>query len=98
MPATILIRCSQPLRLILTGEPGGGDPVRATASLRGYPALLNGSVSLGLFSYPIYRLAIIAVGLIVAVALALFITRTRIGMLVRAGGHASRYGAGAGCR
>ncbi|MCA3596168.1 MAG: branched-chain amino acid ABC transporter permease [Methylobacterium sp.] len=49
------------------------------------PPLLNGSVSLGLFSYPVYRLAIIVVGLVVAVALALFITRTRIGMLVRAG-------------
>jgi branched-chain amino acid transport system permease protein len=49
------------------------------------PPLLNGSVSLGLFNYPVYRLAIIVVGLVVAVALALFITRTRIGMLVRAG-------------
>ncbi|MCA3631827.1 MAG: branched-chain amino acid ABC transporter permease [Methylobacterium sp.] len=49
------------------------------------PPLLNGSVSLGLFNYPVYRLAIILVGLVVAVALALFITRTRIGMLVRAG-------------
>ncbi len=49
------------------------------------PPLLNGSVSLGLFNYPVYRLAIIVLGLIVAVALALFITRTRIGMLVRAG-------------
>ncbi|PPD15362.1 MAG: branched-chain amino acid ABC transporter permease [Methylobacterium sp.] len=49
------------------------------------PPWLNGSVSLGLFNYPIYRLSIIALGLVVAVALALFITRTRIGMLVRAG-------------
>ncbi len=49
------------------------------------PPLLNGSVSLGLFNYPVYRLAIIVLGLVVAVALALFITRTRIGMLVRAG-------------
>jgi branched-chain amino acid transport system permease protein len=49
------------------------------------PPMLNGSVSLGLFNYPVYRLAIIALGLVVAVALALFITRTRIGMLVRAG-------------
>ena len=49
------------------------------------PPLLNGSVSLGLFNYPVYRLAIIVVSLVVAVALALFITRTRIGMLVRAG-------------
>jgi len=49
------------------------------------PPLLNGSVSLGLFNYPVYRLSIIVLGLVVAVALALFITRTRIGMLVRAG-------------
>lgn len=49
------------------------------------PPWLNGSVSLGLFNYPIYRLSIIGLGLVVAVALALFITRTRIGMLVRAG-------------
>lgn len=49
------------------------------------PPWLNGSVSLGLFNYPVYRLSIIVLGLIVAVALALFITRTRIGMLVRAG-------------
>lgn len=49
------------------------------------PPLLNGSVSLGLFNYPLYRLSIIVLGLVVAVALALFITRTRIGMLVRAG-------------
>lgn len=50
------------------------------------PPLLNGAVDFGLgFAYPLYRLAIIAVGLAVAVLLSLFITRTRIGMLVRAG-------------
>ncbi len=50
------------------------------------PSALNGSVTLlpGLV-YPVYRLAIIAVGLIVAVGLYLLINRTRIGMLVRAG-------------
>jgi branched-chain amino acid transport system permease protein len=35
--------------------------------------------------YPIYRLFIIAVGLLVAVGLYLLINRTRVGMLVRAG-------------
>lgn len=35
--------------------------------------------------YPVYRLMIIAVGLIVALLLYLLITRTRIGMLIRAG-------------
>ncbi|MGO4407003.1 branched-chain amino acid ABC transporter permease [Bosea sp. RAF48] len=50
------------------------------------PSALNGSVQLlpGL-TYPVYRLAIIAVGLLVALGLYLLINRTRIGMLVRAG-------------
>jgi branched-chain amino acid transport system permease protein len=50
------------------------------------PPALNGSVQLlpGLI-YPVYRLAIIAVGLLVALGLYLLINRTRIGMLVRAG-------------
>lgn len=50
------------------------------------PPMLNGSVTLlpGLV-YPVYRLAIIAVGLAVALGLYLLINRTRIGMLVRAG-------------
>jgi branched-chain amino acid transport system permease protein len=50
------------------------------------PPALNGSVQLlpGLI-YPVYRLAIIAVGLLVALGLYLLINRTRVGMLVRAG-------------
>lgn len=50
------------------------------------PSVLDGSVELlpGL-TYPIYRLAIILVGLLVAFGLYLLINRTRIGMLVRAG-------------
>lgn len=50
------------------------------------PPALNGSVQLlpGL-TYPVYRLAIIAVGLLVALGLYLLINRTRVGMLVRAG-------------
>ena len=50
------------------------------------PASLSGPVELlpGLF-YPAYRLLIIAVGLAVAGFLFLFISKTRIGMLVRAG-------------
>jgi branched-chain amino acid transport system permease protein len=50
------------------------------------PPLLDGSVELlpGL-PYPIYRLAIIVAGLLIAAGLYLFINRTRIGMLVRAG-------------
>lgn len=50
------------------------------------PPALNGSVLLlpGL-TYPVYRLAIIVVGLFVALGLYFLINRTRIGMLVRAG-------------
>ncbi|MCQ4161105.1 branched-chain amino acid ABC transporter permease [Roseomonas sp. GC11] len=50
------------------------------------PAALRGAVELapGL-PYPAYRLAIIAVGLLVAAGLYLLIQRTRTGMLVRAG-------------
>ncbi len=50
------------------------------------PPLLDGTVELlpGL-PYPIYRLAIIAVGVLITAALYLLINRTRIGMLVRAG-------------
>ena len=50
------------------------------------PPVLNGSVELlpGL-KYPAYRLAIIAVGLLIAVGLYGLIQHTRVGMLVRAG-------------
>jgi branched-chain amino acid transport system permease protein len=50
------------------------------------PPLLSGSVELapGLV-YPVFRLAVIAVGLAVAVALYVLINRTRVGMLLRAG-------------
>ncbi|MBU2090366.1 MAG: branched-chain amino acid ABC transporter permease, partial [Alphaproteobacteria bacterium] len=50
------------------------------------PDLLSGSVDIipGI-PYPAYRLAIVAAGLAVAILLYLLITRTRIGMLIRAG-------------
>src|SRR5919109_1243314 len=50
------------------------------------PAALSGPVELvpGL-RYPAYRLVIIAVGLAVAVLLFVLVTKTRVGMLVRAG-------------
>ncbi len=47
--------------------------------LQGHVRLLPGS------SYPVYRLAVIAVGLAVALALGYVVTRTRLGMLIRAG-------------
>ncbi|MGB7102459.1 MAG: branched-chain amino acid ABC transporter permease [Xanthobacteraceae bacterium] len=50
------------------------------------PAFLSGSVEiLPGETYPVYRLAILAVGLVVALGLYLIITRTRAGMWVRAG-------------
>ncbi len=50
------------------------------------PSLLSGTIQIipGV-PYPAYRVAIIAAGLLVAVGLSLFINKTRIGMLVRAG-------------
>lgn len=50
------------------------------------PPLLDGSIEVvpGV-PYPIYRLAIVFVGLLVALGLYLLISHTRIGMLVRAG-------------
>jgi branched-chain amino acid transport system permease protein len=50
------------------------------------PAWLNGGVQLGdLMQYPVYRLAISTVCLLVAGALYFVIARTRLGMMVRAG-------------
>jgi branched-chain amino acid transport system permease protein len=50
------------------------------------PALLQGAVTLpGGIDYPLYRLAIIVIGILVAVGLHLLIARTRIGMRIRAG-------------
>ena len=49
------------------------------------PAALAGHVSiLGLFTYPAYRLAIIVVGILVAIGLQILLRRTRLGMLIRA--------------
>ena len=47
--------------------------------LRGHVELFAGSI------YPVYRLAVIAVGLLVGVTLWYVVTRTRLGMLIRAG-------------
>jgi branched-chain amino acid transport system permease protein len=50
------------------------------------PPLLQGAVTLpGDASYPVYRLAIIAVGALVALGLYLLIGKTRLGMRIRAG-------------
>ncbi|MEE9326151.1 MAG: branched-chain amino acid ABC transporter permease [Cocleimonas sp.] len=50
------------------------------------PSWLSGSVSFGEnASYPIYRLLIIVIGLTIAYGLYLLITKTRLGMRIRAG-------------
>jgi branched-chain amino acid transport system permease protein len=50
------------------------------------PPLLQGAVSLpGGSQYPLYRLAIVAIGAIVALGLYVLIGRTRLGMRIRAG-------------
>jgi branched-chain amino acid transport system permease protein len=49
------------------------------------PQALTGTVRLGTLSYPAYRLAIIAIGVAVAVGLYLLINRTRLGVQIRAG-------------
>src|SRR6184192_115720 len=58
----------------------------STALYMRIPDFLNGRVQILPGSpYPVYRLAIIAVGLAVALLLYLLIARTRLGMLIRAG-------------
>jgi branched-chain amino acid transport system permease protein len=59
-----------------------GDDVHGVA----VPGWLSGSVPLGQdMSYPVYRLFISGVCLAVALAMALVLRRTRVGMMVRAG-------------
>ena len=55
------------------------------ALLLNAPEALAGPVKLGGFYYPAYRLLIIGVGLGVAALLYVLVTRTRVGMWVRAG-------------
>jgi branched-chain amino acid transport system permease protein len=48
------------------------------------PALLDGSVNLGLFSYPAYQVFVLAFSVLTCVAVWFVLTRTRVGMIVRA--------------
>lgn len=72
----ILLMCNEAVRFIW-----GSQPVMLSApdALAGPVELLPG------FYYPAYRLLIIAVGLLVALGLWGLITRTRVGMQLRAG-------------
>lgn len=49
------------------------------------PDVLNGQITMGSIVLPTYRLVIIIAGLLVAAFLYLLVTRTRLGMLIRAG-------------
>lgn len=57
----------------------GGAPLPANP-----PDVLAGSIRIGGYGYPVYRLGFIAVAAIIAVALHLAVTRTRYGVLLRA--------------
>lgn len=72
----ILLMANETVRMIWGSQP---IPLNPPASLAGPIQLMSG------FVYPAYRFFIIGVGLAVAVGLYLLITRTRVGMQVRAG-------------
>jgi branched-chain amino acid transport system permease protein len=72
-----LILIFDELRSILVGDDVHGVPT---------PAWLSGTVPLGgLMTYPVYRLFISGVCLLVALGLYLVLSRTRVGMAIRAG-------------
>ncbi|CAG9172833.1 High-affinity branched-chain amino acid transport system permease protein LivH [Cupriavidus laharis] len=72
-----LILVFEELRSILVGDDVHGVPV---------PALLDGALPIGNdMTYPVYRLCISAVCLLVAAAMYFVIRRTRLGMMIRAG-------------
>lgn len=72
-----LILVFEELRSLLVGNDVHGVPV---------PDWLQGSISLGgVMTYPIYRLFISAVCIVVAGLLYWVLTRTRLGMMIRAG-------------
>ncbi len=58
----------------------GGDPLNVTT-----PAGLGGFVRIASVAFPMYRLAIIVIAMVVAVGLWLLLDRTRLGAMIRAG-------------
>lgn len=58
----------------------GGD----TFSIQ-VPAFLDGPAEFGNMTYPIYRLFVLLVGVVIFISLSLLITKTRLGALIRAG-------------
>ncbi len=72
-----LILVFEELRSIIVGDDVHGVPP---------PAMLAGSLPLGeVMTYPVYRLFISAVCLLLALGMYLVFTRTRLGMMIRAG-------------
>lgn len=57
-----------------------GDDVRSVNA----PAALAGSVSIAGGAYPVYRLFLIGVGIVLAIVIYLVVERTRVGALIRA--------------
>ncbi len=57
-----------------------GDPVRVPT-----PSGLEGTASLFTLQFPLYRLAVVGIAVIIAVGLWLMIDRTRLGAMIRAG-------------
>jgi branched-chain amino acid transport system permease protein len=58
----------------------GGDPIPIQT-----PAALQAPLRVGGFVFPAYRLAVVGIAIFVAIALFLFIEKTRIGAMIRAG-------------
>jgi branched-chain amino acid transport system permease protein len=58
----------------------GGDPLNVST-----PAGLGGFVRVGVAAFPMYRLAIIIIAVIIAIGLWLLLDRTRLGAMIRAG-------------
>jgi branched-chain amino acid transport system permease protein len=58
----------------------GGDPLSVAT-----PAGLDGFVRFGVAVFPVYRLAIIVIAVVVAIGLWLLLDRTRLGAMIRAG-------------
>ena len=58
----------------------GGDPLNVTT-----PSGLGGFVRVGTAVFPLYRLAVIAIAMVVAVGLWMLLDRTRLGAMIRAG-------------
>jgi branched-chain amino acid transport system permease protein len=58
----------------------GGDPINVTT-----PEGLGGFVRFGTLAFPLYRLAVIAIAVVVAIGLWMLLDRTRLGAMIRAG-------------